>query len=169
MDTADVIPGAEKRRCGGESETFGSRPRFGMDFAPRPWQIVSMPRRRCRDDEPAGLGYWLGSSVLRTIAHASLLAAAGMGMAAMLGSAAVSMRGVAVACAVGLASTAGAEAFRSKAILATRQERRTREDEIQRENAAVDAAIYAIEAEQLKADHVRRLLQEKAGERARNT
>jgi hypothetical protein len=128
-----------------------------VDSAAFPWQYGRMPGRRDRD-EPAGLGYWVGSSVLRTVAHASMLAAGTMGIAALIGSAAVGLPGVAVAGAVGVAAMAGAEALRSRAAQATQRERCEREAEIQRENAAVDAAIYAMEAEEVKADHVRRLL-----------
>ena len=87
-----------------------------------------------------------------------MLLGAGLGLAALLGSTAASTGGAALAFGIGMAASVAGDALRSKAVKVTRQVRREREDEIQRENAAVDAALYAMEAEQVRAYHLERLL-----------
>jgi hypothetical protein len=116
-----------------------------------------MPGWRDSDEGPAGQGYRLGASALRVVGHASLLAAIAMGLTALLGSAA-SIGGAVLAFGVSVAAEAGAGALQNKADQAAEQERREREDEIQRENAAVDAGLLAMEAEQVRSDNLERLL-----------
>lgn len=147
--TVGVIRGAGKRRWGGESEASGRGGRFPMDLALSVWQIQSMPGRHYSDGESGGSGLTLASTVLRALGHGCLIAAAGMGVAAMCGlCTAVGIGSVAVAGVLGTGCMIAADAARSAAILANAERKRATEEQQYRE----DDAVLAFEHEMTTLD-----------------
>jgi hypothetical protein len=71
-------------------------------------------------------------------------------MAALLGYAAVSLGGIAIAGAVGVGCMIGADAIRDTAVLANAERKRQAAEEQYREDDAVDALVREVEAEGAK-------------------
>jgi carbonic anhydrase/acetyltransferase-like protein (isoleucine patch superfamily) len=108
-----------------------------------------MPRRR-HSDETDEVGYSLASAALRALGHGCLLVAAGMGMASLFGTAAMGISEIAVAAVIGMGCMIGADTIRDTAILASAKRKRQASDEQYREDAAVDAFVREMEADQVK-------------------
>lgn len=106
-----------------------------------------MPGRRQNDDDTRGAAH-TAAAVLRALGHGCLIAAGGMGIAAMCGlTTAVDLGGAAIAGMLGMGTLMAANAVRDTAILANTERRHEREDEQDRDNDRVDAMMRQMAAE----------------------
>jgi hypothetical protein len=106
-----------------------------------------MPRRRYNDDDTRGAAH-TAAAVLRALGHGCLIAAGGMGIAAICGlTTPLDIGGAAIAGMVGMGTLMAADAVRDTAILANTERRHQREDEQDRDNDRVDAMMRQMAAE----------------------